>query len=90
MRRVVLPHAPYHSELAAPQQVQREAARARRGGRLIVDLDAVSAVDCSTFLAARTERFFRRLASSLVLSAIVPLLPLQERDWVRPGRRCWP
>ena len=81
---------PDHSELAALQQVQREVALARRCWRLIVDPNAVSAVDCSTFLAASTERFFRRLASSLVPSAILPLLPLQERDWVRPGRRCWP
>ena len=64
VRRVVLPHAPDHSEFAAPQQVQREAARARRGGRLVVDPDAVSAVDCGTFLAALTERLLGRPASS--------------------------
>ena len=81
MRRVVLPHAPDHAELAAKEQAQREAARARRGGRLIVDPDAASQVDCGTFLAARTERLFRRLSSSLVTSGGLPILPLQERDW---------
>ena len=65
--RVVLPHAPDHAELAALQQVQREAARARRGRKLIEDP-----------------------ASSLVSSAGLPLLPLQEHDWVRPERHCWP
>ena len=29
-------------------------------------------------------------AHSLVSSALLPLLPLRERDCVRPGRRCWP
>ena len=37
MRRVVLPYAPDHAELAAKEQAQREAAWARRGRRLIVD-----------------------------------------------------
>ena len=73
--------------LAAPEQAQRKAARTRCGGSLIrrPRYDTAAPVDRGTFLAARTERLFRRLARSLVSSAGLPLFPLPERDWLRPG-----
>ena len=46
-----------------------------------VDPDIAAAVVCGTIHAARTERLFRGPARSL---------SLQQRDWLRPGRRSWP
>ena len=78
---------PDHADLAAPEQAQREWARARRGERLIRRSRTAAPVDWGTFLAAHTERLFRLPARILVSSADLSLLPLRQRDWLRPGRR---
>ena len=75
-----------HAELAVPEQAQREAARgpgrgADRGSS--VDPNTAAPIDCGTFLAASTESLFSRPACSIVLSLGLPLIPLQERDWLR-------
>ena len=59
-----------------PCEVQREAN--------LTLIDPAAPVDCGTFHAARTERFFSCPARRLVS------LSLQQRDWLRPGRRSWP
>ena len=59
-----------------PGEVRREANLTR--------IDPAAPVDCGTFHAARTERFFRGPARRLVS------LSLQQRNWLRPGRRNWP
>ena len=65
--------------LAAPDQAQWPGRGA--AGSSSVDPDIAAAVDCGTFHAARTERLYRGPARSL---------SLQQRDWLRPGRRSWP
>ena len=47
-------------------------------------INPAAPVDCGTLHAASTEHFFRCPASRLVS------LSLQQRDWLRPGRRSWP
>ena len=66
-----------HAELAQPGGTgvgAARGARARRGGRLTSRARCVAPVDCGTFLAARTERPFRRAARSFVSSGGLPLL----------------
>ena len=61
-RRVAHSMLHNHAELAAPDQAQREAARARCGGKL--NSETAAPVNCGTFHAARAERLFRGLARS--------------------------
>ena len=83
---------PDQAKLAAPEQAQREAGKVWwEAHPSIPILPRRSPVGCGTFLAASTERLFSRPARSLGVSSVdLPLLPLQECDWLRPGRRSWP
>ena len=86
---------PEQAELAVSEQAQCEAAQVRCCGRLIrhgrsrPDVDTAAPVDLAPFLQPSLNASYdvRPAAPS---SFPLPSLPLQERDWLRPGRcRSW-
>ena len=83
-----LPVVQDDAELAAPEQAQREAVRARCGRSSSVDPNTAALLNCGTFqvLAALRAPYW----TPLLPSGQQPHLPLEERDWLRPGRRSWP
>ena len=70
------------------EQAQREAVLARCCRRLI-SLSTYSSAGRLWHLSC-SPHWALLQTSCLVSSAGLPLLPLQERDWLWPGRRNWP
>ena len=68
------------SLLQRSRRSARRPGRGAAGGSLSIPM-LPRRLTVAPFLQPTTERFFRHLASSLVTSGGLPILPLQERDW---------